>query len=67
MKNLLLDIKKQVEKAKKEGKKILEQGKLIEIENQYQTIIDSGIKSIPPLQIKVKKRGKPKKPKQLNF
>lgn len=67
MKKLLLDVKKQVEKAQEEGKKALEPVKLIEIENQYQTIIANGIKSLPIPEIQIKKRGKPKKSKQLNF
>ena len=67
MKKLLLGAKKQVEHAQVEGKKELEAEKLQEIEKQYQAIIDKGIKGIPIPQIQIKKRGKPKKPKQLNF
>lgn len=67
MKKLLLDAKKEVEFAQQQGKKVLNAEKLIEIENQYQTIVDNAIKSIPTPQIQAKKRGKHKKPKQLNF
>lgn len=66
MKRLLLDAKKQVELAKENGKKEMETTISLEIEKRFHTIIEGGIKGIP-IPIRVKKRGKPKKPKQLNF
>jgi transposase len=67
MKQLLLDAKKQVEQAQLEGKTELAEEKIIAINKHYQCIIEDGIKSIPIPKIQEKKRGKPKKPKQLNF
>ena len=67
MKTLLLDSKKQVELAQLEGKTALGAEKIIAIKNLYQDIIDEGIKGVPLPKIPIKKRGKPKKPKQLNF
>jgi transposase len=67
MKDVLLDAKKQVEGAQLEGKKELPKEKIIAIEKRYDKIIKKGIKTIPLPNIQIKKRGKPKKPKQLNF
>ena len=67
MKTLLLDAKQQVEQAELEQKTELSEEKITAIKAQYQTIIDQGIKDIPFPKIQLKKRGKPKKPKQLNF
>ncbi len=66
LKTLLLDAKKQVELAKENGKKELETKTIVAIEKQFHAIIEAGIKGIP-IPAQVKKRGKPKKPKQLNF
>lgn len=67
LKKILLDAKQQVEQAQLNGKKELAEEKITTIEKHYQTIIDEGIKGIPIPKIQIKKRGKPKKPKQLNF
>lgn len=67
LKNLLLDAKKQVEQAQSDGETEVAQDNIIAIEKDYQTIIEDGIKGIPIAKIQFKKRGKPKKSKQLNF
>lgn len=67
MKRLLLDAKKQVELSQEQGKVNLDTLKIEAIEKQYNEIIETGIKSIPIQKAAVKKRGKKKKPKQLNF
>lgn len=67
LKKLLLEAKQQVEQAQLEEKKELAQEKITAIRKRYQTIIDEGIKGIPIPKFLIKKRGKPKKPKQLNF
>jgi transposase len=67
LKNVLLDAKKQVEQAQEQGKTKLSSRKISVIEKQYTEIVETGIKKIPIPKLTVKKRGKPKKPKQLNF
>ncbi len=47
MKSLLLDAKKQVEKAQEQGKTKLATKKIEAIKKQYEAIVEAGIKSIP--------------------
>jgi transposase len=65
IKRLLLDSKKQVEQAQEQGRLSTKQIK--NIETQYQTIVQSAIEGITIPVTTTKKRGKIKKPKQLNF
>jgi len=67
MKKLLLEIKKEVESAQQQGKTELEKETLINFITKYQNIVGGGINSISRVQIKTNKRGKCKKPKQLNL
>ncbi len=67
MKKLLIDAKKQVEQAQLKKKTELAKEKIIAIKKHYQSIVDEGIKGIHIPKVLVKKRGKQKKPKQLNF
>lgn len=67
MRKILLEAKKQVEQAQLKGEKVLAKEKIIAIQEQYKAIVDEGIKGIPLPKIQEKKRGKQKKPKQLNF
>lgn len=67
LKKILLEAKRQVEQAQLNGEKELKKEKIMAIEKHYHAIIDKGIKGIPIPVIQVKKRGRPKKPKQLNF
>jgi transposase len=67
LKTCLIQAKKQVEQAQLNKEKQLSESLIISIEKEYQSIIDNGIAGIIIPENKIKKRGKPKKPKQLNF
>jgi len=67
MKELLLDIKKEVDEAKDRNEKGLPTLTLLNFEKKYENILEDGAKFYPEQEITEKKRGRKKQPKGKNL